>query len=119
MNTFSDTGRAAGRRPVILMTPDLRAAAGAGAEREFAVRANYAEAIGEAGGVPVILPFEGSDLHAALALANGVLLTGTLPGFEAGPERRAFELELIRHTRERQMPLLGICNGMQLIGEAL
>ena len=106
-------------RPVILMTPDIRPAADEGAEREFALRANYAEAIGEAGGAPVILPWEASDSGPMLSLANGVLITGTLPGLEAGPERREFELSLIRYALEQGMPLLGICNGMQLIGEAL
>lgn len=107
------------QRPVILMTPDFNAPADEWTEREYVVRANYAEAISEAGGVPLILPYETQNIAAVLELADGVMLTGTTPGFEAAPQRREFELELIRHTLEARKPLLGICHGMQLIGEWL
>lgn len=108
-----------GRRPVILMTPDIEAQANAPTEAIYAVRANYAEAIGEAGGLPLILPYETQALANALDLADGVLITGTLPGAQAAPERRAFELALIEHAIRAGKPLLGICHGMQLIGEWL
>ncbi|KSV72173.1 hypothetical protein N183_26770 [Sinorhizobium sp. Sb3] len=107
------------RRPVILMTPDREALAGAQTEAIYALRANYAEAIGEAGGLPLILPYEPQALANALDLADGVMITGTLPGVEADPERRAFELALIEHAVRAGKPLLGICHGMQLIGEWL
>jgi gamma-glutamyl-gamma-aminobutyrate hydrolase PuuD/enamine deaminase RidA (YjgF/YER057c/UK114 family) len=107
------------RRPLILMTPDIEMQAGAPTEALYALRANYAEAIGEAGGLPLILPYETQALAHALDLADGVLITGTLPGAEAGPERRAFELALIEHAIRTGKPLLGICHGMQLIGEWL
>ncbi|MGB3815138.1 MAG: Atu1372/SO_1960 family protein [Shinella sp.] len=108
-----------GRRPVILMTPDMEAQTDAPTEAIYTVRANYAEAISEAGGLPLILPYETQALANALELADGVLITGTLPGAEAGPERRAFELALIEYAVHAGKPLLGICHGMQLIGEWL
>lgn len=107
------------RRPVILMTPDLKVSADGWTEREYVVRANYAEAIAEAGGTALILPYEMRSIAAALALADGVLITGTTPGVEVDPHRRAFELELVRCALEAGKPLLGICHGMQLIGEWL
>ncbi|MFS8047533.1 Atu1372/SO_1960 family protein [Rhizobium sp. BR 314] len=107
------------RRPVILMTPDTESLAGAPTETIYAVRANYAQAIGDAGGMPLILPYEMQTLAAALDLADGVLITGTLPGVEASPDRRSFELALIEHAIRSGKPVLGICHGMQLIGEWL
>lgn len=107
------------RRPVILITPDLSVPDGPEGEPHYVLRTNYAEAIGEAGGLPMILPYGLSNMDATLGLAGGVLITGTAPGFEAGPERREFELELIRRALAAGKPLLGICNGMQLMGEWL
>ncbi|WP_296740002.1 Atu1372/SO_1960 family protein [Mesorhizobium sp.] len=107
------------RRPVILMSPDFRLSADGWTEREYVVRANYAEAISEAGGTALILPYETFDISAALELADGVMITGSTPGLEATQQRRDFELELVRRTLKAGKPLLGICHGMQLIGEWL
>lgn len=118
MTTPSHEGRPT-RRAVILMTPDIDDPAGMPTERTYAVRANYAEAISEAGGVPLILPYETHALADALDLADGVLITGTTPGAEGGTGRRSFELKLVEHAVNAGKPLLGICHGMQLIGEWL
>jgi gamma-glutamyl-gamma-aminobutyrate hydrolase PuuD/enamine deaminase RidA (YjgF/YER057c/UK114 family) len=107
------------RRAIILLTPDIDDPVGPSTERTYAVRANYAAAISEAGGVPLILPYETQALAAALDLADGVLITGTIPGTEGAAERRSFELKLIEHAITAGKPLLGICHGMQLIGEWL
>lgn len=107
------------RRAVILMTPDLSIPKENWTGREYVMRANYAEAIAEAGGLPLILPYDGANIDAMVALADGVVITGTQPGLEAGPLRREFELNLIDRTLAAGKPLLGICNGMQLIGEWL
>ncbi|MDX1267875.1 MAG: gamma-glutamyl-gamma-aminobutyrate hydrolase family protein, partial [Oceanisphaera sp.] len=42
--------------------------------------------------------------------------TGRAP---ADPKRDAFEIELIRHALDTQLPLLGICRGAQLINVVL
>lgn len=106
-------------RPIILMTPDITGAGNAETEREYAVRANYAEAITQAGGIPLILPYDLNNLASALALADGILITGARPGAQADPERREFEEVLVDAALEAGRPLLGICHGMQLIGERL
>ena len=110
------------RRPVVLMTADLDLAAAQGgghAEREYRLRANYAEAVAEAGGLPLILPFHKDQLDEVLCLADGVLVTGTAPGAAVAPERLAFEQRLVAGAIASGLPLLGICHGMQLIGECL
>jgi gamma-glutamyl-gamma-aminobutyrate hydrolase PuuD len=108
-------------RPQILITPDgsLAGANGEPVEAEYRVRSNYAHAIAEAGGLPLIVPHRLDCLEEALILTDGVLITGTLPGVQATPERGAFEQELIRSALKRAIPILGICHGMQLLGQCL
>ncbi len=107
------------RQPVILMTPDIHETTNAATEREYVVRANYAEAIAEAGGIPLILPYESGGISAALAIADGILITGARPGAEVTAHRSEFEKALVRQALDIGKPLLGICHGMQLIGECL
>lgn len=107
------------RNPVILMTPDLLETSVAATEREYVVRVNYAEAIAKAGGIPLILPYELDSMSAALAIADGILITGARPGVEVPAQRSAFEKALVRQALDLGKPLLGICHGMQLIGESL
>lgn len=54
----------------------------------------------------------GDDIDAALYGAD----TGRAP---ADPERDAFEIELIEHALNTNLPLLGICRGAQLINVVL
>jgi len=107
------------RRPLILMTPDLSETPDAPTENEYVVRANYAEAIVKAGGIPMILPYDAENIASALALADGIVVTGARPGAEVADERRRFERQLIGEALKAGKPLLGICHGMQLIGECL
>ncbi len=105
-------------KPVILMTPDLDESFADGGEPTYHVRANYAEALRAAGCVPLITAYA-TDAADLLAIADGVLVSGSRPGVEVAPERQAFERSLIALALEQGKPLLGICHGMQLIGEVL
>jgi gamma-glutamyl-gamma-aminobutyrate hydrolase PuuD/enamine deaminase RidA (YjgF/YER057c/UK114 family) len=107
------------KTPVILMTPDLEETTFACSERTYTLRANYAEAITEAGGIPLILPYVRENLSDLIALADGILVTGAFPGVHITGERRAFEMALVDAGMKAGKPLLGICHGMQLIGEVL
>jgi putative glutamine amidotransferase len=91
----------------------------------------YLEAIEEAGGEPVRLdPTENGV--AALERADGLLLTGgvdvdparyggspspLIDGVDA--ERDAFEIPMVIAARERGMPTLAICRGLQVANVAL
>jgi len=101
------------------MTPDIADPGPRATEREYALRANYAEAIVEAGGVPLILPCERTAIATTLAIAGGVVITGARPGAAVAAQRLRFERELIRRALAAGTPLLGICHGMQMIGECL
>jgi putative glutamine amidotransferase len=95
----------------------------------------YSRGIAEAGGLPVILPPHDettADPAQLLALLDGLVLAGGSDidpasyGAEpdphtkgSWPERDRFELALARGALERDLPLLGICRGMQLLNIAL
>lgn len=106
-------------RPLILLTPDLVGEARPASEREYGLRMNYADAIAEVGGLALIVPLDRGQLPAALDLAAGVVITGSAAGARVAPQRVAFERDLVAGALQLRKPLLGICHGMQLIGEYL
>lgn len=124
-------------KPVIGVTPDFNAGDRAdmgGKEPTYFLRARYIRAIEELGGIPLILPLVagGAARRRLLDTVDGLLLTGSGPDlpprlygerqrypFPLVSERRAsFELELVHQARLRDLPLLGICGGMQTVNVA-
>jgi putative glutamine amidotransferase len=99
-----------------------------------AVNAAYVHSVVRAGGIPLVLPhLMGAD-HAARALeaCEALVLTGgedvdparygARPSQALGTADRArdaFELALFAAARERGLPVLGICRGIQLINVAM
>lgn len=98
------------------------------------VNSAYVQAVMGAGGLPLIVsPLAGpARAGAFLDAVDGLLLTGgedvdpALYGATPSPrlgavsrERDLFELALVREAAERQLPVLGICRGLQLINVAL
>ena len=95
---------------------------------------NYIEAVQRAGGLALMLPVDpllAEDPSEALNTIDGLMLAGGAdidPGsygetahaetVDTVPERDAFELALTRAAIERDLPVLGICRGMQLINVA-
>jgi putative glutamine amidotransferase len=96
---------------------------------------NYVDAVQRAGGLALLLPPDPQLVERPgelLAMLDGLLLAGGAdidPATygqqphpetqETVPERDAFEIALTRGAIERDVPLLGICRGMQLINVAL
>ena len=94
----------------------------------------YVSAVQRAGGVALILapdpatvddPDEVLDAVDGLILAGGVDMDPASYGAERHPtvtrtvpERDAFEIALARRALERDLPLLGICRGMQVMNVA-
>ncbi len=95
---------------------------------------NYVQAVQRAGGLALMLPVDpllADDPGEALDVIDGLVLAGGAdidPGsygeathsetVDTVPERDAFELALTRGAIERDLPVLGICRGMQLINVA-
>lgn len=95
------------------------------------LRNRYADAVLKAGGIPVVIPAVGGpgDIRRLLERVDGLLLTGGddfwTERLGLGPthaaavptpsEKQAFDEELCRQALELQVPVLGICYGMQLL----
>ncbi len=98
------------------------------------VNAAYLRSVAQAGGVPLVLSqLMGAD-HAARALeaCDALLLSGgedVDPALYGAPPSRAlgsvdrsrdgFEIALFRAARDRGLPVLGICRGLQVINVAM
>lgn len=119
-----------GYRPVIGISPSRSEE-----QHRLSLAENYLNAIARAGGLPIVFPSSITDESAIdemLDRVDGVLLSGgidvhphyfgeeVLPGCGAIDETRdAFELALTRKAIERNMPVLGICRGIQVLAVAL
>ena len=94
----------------------------------------YYQSILEAGGSPVVIPpyMDAQALSSLLADLDGIVLSGgadmnpLLVGEEPIPqlhginaERDVPELTLIRQAYDKQIPMLGICRGIQMLAAAL
>jgi putative glutamine amidotransferase len=79
---------------------------------------SYATAVQRAGGLAVLLPpDEIAEADEFLSLLDGLILAG---GADYGdvPDRDAFEITLALAALDADMPLLGVCRGMQLMNLA-
>jgi putative glutamine amidotransferase len=124
------------RRPVIGICTALEQARWSVWEQQAALLGiSYVEAVQRAGGMVVMLPPDerlAAEPEQALELIDGLMLAGGADidpatygeerhplTVDTVPERDSFEVALARGAIERDMPLLGICRGMQLINVAL
>ena len=124
-------------KPLIGVTPDFNAGdrkEWGGREPTYFLRARYVRAIEDLGGIPIVLPLV-ADLGARRRLLthiDGLLLTGSGPDlapefygerqrykFQLMSQRRAtFDLEMAQLAKAADLPLLGICGGMQALNVA-
>ena len=120
-------------RPLIGVTLDAEQPGGWSRYPWYALRANYTDAIAAAGGLPVALPHDPALTSALLDRLDGLVVTGG--AFDVDPalygaadvhatvtlkqRRTAAELALVQGALARDMPVLGICGGQQLLAVAL
>ena len=125
-------------RPVIGITPDLgqtSARPGRPATPQYELKQAYTDAVLAAGGLPIVLPYseDASAPQEALDLCDGLVITGgafdipaELYGAKAGARmgplkrgRTAFEQRVLRAALAADVPVLGVCGGMQLLAVEL
>lgn len=94
----------------------------------YALRACYSANVEKAGGVPIMLPYN-QDIDATLDLIDGLIIPGcdedinpNLYGCEITSDkvkikdsRTEYELEFTKKALSKNMPIFGICHGLQLI----
>ena len=95
----------------------------AGYKRAY-VNKDYVDAVVRAGGVPLIIPFTTNKevIISQAQLIDGLILSyGQEPSQKLGetfPERDTYEMILLEESKKRNIPILGICRGSQLINVA-
>jgi putative glutamine amidotransferase len=120
-------------RPVIGLTLDAEPPGGYSGFPWYALRENYCGTIEAAGGLAMLLPHEPARAGDYLDRLDGVVVTGGAfdidpalfgaaerhPTVTTKDRRTSFELALTRGALERDLPVLGICGGQQLLNVAL
>ncbi len=121
------------KRPVIGLTLDSEEPGGYSKLPWYALRQNYCSAVIRAGGLPLLLPHEPEQADAYLGEIDGLIVTGG--NFDVDPalfgdtsrhptvrtkdRRTAFEVNVTKGALARDMPVLGICGGQQLLNVVL
>ena len=121
------------KAPLIGITLDSEEPGGYSRLPWYALRQNYCDAVAQAGGVPLPLPHQRALVDTYLDTIKGLVVTGG--AFDIDPAlfgaaekhktvklksgRTDFELAITRGALERDMPVLGICGGEQLLAVAL
>ena len=117
------------KRPTIGVTLDWEEPGGYSKFPWYAVRENYCTAIAAAGGLPLLLPHDPDRAQAYLDHIDGLVVTGgnfdvdpsmfgaedRHPTVKTKDRRTGFELAVTRGALDRDMPLLAICGGQQLL----
>jgi len=121
------------KRPIIGITLDSETSGGYSKFPWYAVRKNYCDTIFQAGGLPLPLTHELETIKNYLEIIDGIVITGG--AFDLDPElfgtkerhqtiitkqqRTEFEIAITRGAIKKDMPILGICGGEQLLNVVL
>jgi putative glutamine amidotransferase len=121
-------------RPVVGITsyPAQPVRWGAWEEPVILIPASYVAAVERAGGRPLVVPPSGDSVEETLDLLDGIVFSGgndvdpARYGAEPHPEtdaplreRDEAELALLTGALERDMPVLAVCRGSQVLNVAL
>ena len=117
------------KKPLIGLTLDLEKSQTYSKFPWYAIRQNYCTSISQMGGIPIPLTYDISSISAIVDILDGFIITGG--AFDINPhyflEKKAFqnivtkeqrtkyEISLCNEVLKKNLPLLGICGGHQLI----
>ena len=122
------------KRPIIGVTLDIEPDNDSySAYPWYALRCNYLESIEEFGGTPLPLPHFKNEIENYINLIDGLVMTGGF--YDVDPAcygeklssekviqkdtRTEFELGMFKAAIDKNMPILGICAGEQIMNVAL
>ncbi len=97
------------------------------------VSADYSQAVRAAGGLPIILPPQEGTIDSILDLVDGLIFSGGADvdparygalevhpaTYDISQERDRFEIDLLDAAIDRDLPVLCICRGIQVLNVAL
>jgi putative glutamine amidotransferase len=121
-------------KPFIGITPSLmRDTQPHGVFERYLLSANYPNAVLAAGAIPVILPPQDEHVTALLDRLDGLLLSGGADidpavygdaeihpkTYDISPLRDRFEFALLNEALNRDLPILCICRGIQVLNVGL
>lgn len=120
-------------QPLIGLTLDSDEGQGMTKSARYGLRANYADAIAEAGGMPVGLPHALDAIDSYADRLDALVVTGGAFDVDPAmfgdntkhatvtlkPNRTSFELGVTKAMLARKKPVLGICGGEQLLNVIL
>jgi putative glutamine amidotransferase len=121
-------------KPIIGITPSpMEDTQEHGTFTRYAAATTYTEAVEAAGGVPIVIPPQVGNIEELLSAVDGLLLSGGADidpaqygedeihpkTYGIHPLRDALELELARSAIDRDLPMLCICRGIQVLNVAL
>lgn len=122
------------RKPIIGITPSpMEDQQPHGTFNRYAMATTYTEAIEAAGGVPVVIPPQVGNISEIISVVDGLLISG---GGDIRPDRYGdsevhettygihdlrdeLEIALVREATGRDIPMLCICRGIQILNVAL
>jgi putative glutamine amidotransferase len=121
------------KRPLIGLTLDAEPAGTWSKYPWYAIRQNYFDAVNALGGLALALPHDAALAGAYLDNLDGLIVTGG--AFDVDPalygetgrhetvvlkeDRTTAEIAFLQGALRRDMPILGICGGQQLLAVAL